>query len=106
MSKKSSSSYAIPVSVKEHVNDWSHLLYEDEGYQNPRQPRVGMRLGTGAFKQTGIGTWVRTLNLKDKKAVEPRKGSNSTFKSWRCTGEKCNWYLSIGRKAPTDEHDW
>jgi hypothetical protein len=100
------SSYAIPASVKEHVSDWSDLLYEDEGYQNPKHPTVGMRLGVCKFKHTGIGTWVRTLNLKHKKAVEPRKGSNSKFKSWCCTALQCNWYLSIGRRGTKDDDDW
>ena len=88
------------------IGEWSEYLYEDEGYQNPKSPYVGMLLGTGTFKLTGIGMWVRTLNLKHKKAVQPRQGSNSTFKSWRCTGSNCNWYLSIGRKGTKNDDDW
>lgn len=99
-------SFASKKESGELFRDWSSLLYTTEGYENPRSPCVGMILGYGSFKATGIGTWVRTLNLKLKKAVELRKGSNSTFKSWKCTCNECKWYLSIGRKSTSPEAAW
>ena len=92
--------------VNQQLRDWSNLLYNSEGYTQPRIPVKGMALGQGSFKSTGIGTWVRTLNIQLKKSVELRKGSNSIFKSWRCTCKECSWYLSIGRKSADKEANW
>lgn len=87
------SNYAAYNSIA--FEDWSSLLYKDEGYNDPQSPKEGMFLGSGPFKRLGIATWIRLYAYKNMKSVELKKGSNSTYKKWNCSCTDCGWFVSV-----------
>jgi hypothetical protein len=70
------------------------------------RPTVGMFLGNGRFKDTQIGLWARTLDVKKGKCIvidNNSKGNSGNNKSYKCSSQDCEWRLRISRHPEKDE---